>query len=156
MGRMAERYSMSGKPKKRKADLETSINISEDVLVRLVEKTMARILRDFVTPTPATSLREGVQTLRNEINENINKVQIQLTHFVNTAMAKVQVEADRRADAMAKAQAEADRRADAMFQKLAQMLETALRNDKDRATPFVRADVTQGSARQPHAVQGRQ
>jgi hypothetical protein len=142
MGRMAERYSMSGKPKKRKADLETSINISEDVLVRLVEKTMARILRDFVTPTPATSFREGVQTLRNEINENINKVQIQLTHFVNTAMAKVQVEADRRADAM--------------FQKLAQMLETALRNDKDRATPFVRADVTQGSARQPHAVQGRQ
>jgi membrane protein involved in colicin uptake len=68
-------------------------------------------------------------------------VQIQLTQFVNTAMAKVQAEADRRVDAMAKAQAEADRRADAMFQKLAQMLEMALRNDKDRATPFVRADV---------------
>jgi hypothetical protein len=117
---------------------------------------MARILRDFVTPTPATGSREGVQTLRNEINENINKVQIQLTQFVNTAMAKVQAEADRRADAMAKAQAEADRRADAMLQKLAQMLETAPRNDKDRATPFVRSDVTQGSARQAHAVQGRQ
>jgi hypothetical protein len=51
---------MSGKPKKRKADSETSINISEDVLMRLVEKTIARILRDFVTPVPATSSREGV------------------------------------------------------------------------------------------------
>jgi hypothetical protein len=54
----------------------------------------------------------------------------------------VQAEADRRADAIAKAQAEADRRADVTFQKLAQMLETALRNDKDRATTFIRANVT--------------
>jgi hypothetical protein len=67
-----------------------------------------------------------VQTLRNEINENINKVQIQLTQFVNTAIVKVQ--------------AEADRRADAMLQKLAQILETALRNDKRRLLGRARCD----------------
>jgi hypothetical protein len=86
---------------------------------------MARILRGFVASTPTTCSQEGVQALRTEMNDNINMVQMQLMQLVNTAMAKVQPEADRRADAMARAPAEADRRADAMLQKLVQMLKSA-------------------------------
>ena len=75
MGRVAERYSVSGKPEKAKVDPAKSISISKDGLVRLVEQTMARILRGFVAPTPTTGSREGVQALRTEMNDNINKVQ---------------------------------------------------------------------------------
>jgi hypothetical protein len=101
---------------------------------------MARILRGFVAPTPTTGSREGVQALRTGMKDNINKVQMQLMQLVNTAMATVQ--------------AEADRRADAMFQKLAHMLETAPRNDKTRTLPHLGADVTPGSARQSHDGRG--
>jgi hypothetical protein len=101
---------------------------------------MARILRGFVAPMPTTGSREGVQALRTEMNDNINKLQIGLMQLVNTAMATVQ--------------AEADRRADAMFRKLVQMLETAPRNDKTRILPYLGADVTPGSARQSRDGRG--
>jgi hypothetical protein len=101
---------------------------------------VARILRGFVAPMPTTGSREGVQALWTEMNDNINKLQIGLMQLVNTAMATVQ--------------AEADRRADAMFQKLAQMLETAPRNDKTRILLYLGADVTPGSARQSHNGRG--
>jgi hypothetical protein len=117
---------------------------------------MARILRGFVAPTPATGSQEGVQALQTEINDNVNKMQMQMEQLVNTEMAKVQAKADRRADAMAKAQAEADWRADAMFQKLAQMLETVLSNENNRVLPYLGADATPGSARQGHDGQGGQ
>jgi len=71
-------------------------------------------------------------------------------------MAKVQAEADRRADTMAKAQAEADQRADAMLQKLVQMLNSAPKKDNDRTIPSSRADVAPGRAAQISSRQGQQ
>ena len=76
MGRVAERYSVSGKPAKAKVDPATSISISEDGLVRLVEQTMARILRGFVAPTLTTGSEEGVQALRTGTEMGTIKCQI--------------------------------------------------------------------------------
>jgi hypothetical protein len=75
---------------------------------------------------PTTGSREGVQALWTEMNDNINKLQIGLMQLVNTAMATV----------------------------LAQMLETAPRNDKTRILLYLGADVTPGSARQSHDGRG--
>jgi hypothetical protein len=129
-------------PKKRKVDPATSINISGEGLVRLVEETMARILRGFVAPTSTTGSQEGVQALQTEMKDNINKVQTQLMQLVNTAMAKVQ--------------AEVDRRADVTLQKLVQMLNSAPKKDNDRAIPPSRADVALGRAAQISSRQGQQ
>jgi hypothetical protein len=90
------------------------------------------------------------------MNDNINKVQTQLMQLVNTAVAKVQAESDRRAEAMAKAQAEADQRADTTLQKLVQMLNSAPKKDNDRAIPSSRADVASGRAAQISRRQGQQ
>jgi hypothetical protein len=80
--------------KKRKADLDGAIKIPEDTPLQVVQHAVANALQGFAAPTAAGGLLE----------DSISKVQMQLTQLVtqtmNNVMVKMQVEADRRADAM--------------------------------------------------------
>jgi hypothetical protein len=71
-----------------------------------------------------------VQVLRDEMDANVSKMRIELTQPVNTTIERVQVEAERRADAM--------------LQKLTQMLQIAPKNHIDKAAPVVDTGVASG------------
>jgi hypothetical protein len=87
-------------PKKRKADQANIIRISEDGLVRLMGSTTTKIPRDFVALAPALSSGKDVQGLRDGVEGNISQVRIELTQLVNTMMAIMQAEVERRAEVM--------------------------------------------------------
>ena len=55
-----------------------------------------------VAPSINAGSMEDVRSLRNEMTDSINKLQIQLTQLVKIAMAQMQAEADCRAEAMLK------------------------------------------------------
>lgn len=80
------------------------------------------------------------------MEDSISNVQLQLTQLFTQIMN----------NATAKMQAEADRRADAMLQKLVQMLNSTPRKDKDKAISSSRAEVPPGRAAQTSGRQGHQ
>lgn len=53
-----------------------------------------------IASTAHVMSEEIVQSLRNEMREDIDRVQTQLTEVLNAAIAKMQTESDRRAEAM--------------------------------------------------------
>jgi hypothetical protein len=127
--------------KKRKVDQANIVRISEDGLVQLVEDTMTRILRDLVALKPTTGSIGEAQALRGEVEANISKVKIELTHLINTTMERMQ--------------AEAERRAEAMLQKLTQMLRLAPRNHVDRVAPVIDTKVASGRSTRVSGSQGQ-
>ena len=104
-------------PKKRKANLNKSISIPEDALVHAIETALAKTLQGSSAPNLSTGSPEDVRSLRSEIKESISKVQTQLTQLVNAVAAKLQ--------------AEADRRAEEMLRKLMRMLKSAPRDENE-------------------------
>jgi hypothetical protein len=115
-------------PKKRKANKDIETSTPEQALTRTIEDAVAKALRDFTAPSTATKSVDDVQSLRDEMKESINRVHTQLTQLVSTIMARVQ--------------AEADNRADAMLQKLVYMLNNASRKGDSGLAPSLRAQGT--------------
>jgi hypothetical protein len=62
--------------------------------------TTTKIPRDFVALAPALSSGKDVQGLRDGVEGNISQVRIELTQLVNTMMAIMQAEVERRAEVM--------------------------------------------------------
>jgi hypothetical protein len=91
-------------------------------------------MRRSTEPTASGSSLQDLQSLRSEMNDNINKIHIQLTQLVNTAMIKMQ--------------AEANKPAVEVLQKLEQMHSGAPMQDKGGAVPSFRGESTPGSATQ--------
>ena len=133
-------------PKKRKADSDAAIRTPDQTLVQVIEHAVAKALRGFNAPIVAGGSLEDVQSLRREMEDSISNVQVQLTQLFTQIMN----------NATAKMQAEADRRADAMLQKLVQMLNSTPRKDKDKAISSSRAEVPPGRAAQTSGRQGHQ
>lgn len=134
-------------PKKRKADSIAAIDIQEDLLAQTMERSVAKALQAFLASGLATGSLGDVQSLRSEMRESTDRVQAQVTRFVNEAMAKMQ--------------AEADRRLDAIVQKLTQTLNSTPRQLRDQTsrsfTTGVQLDATtqnlgRQSGRQPARV----
>lgn len=80
--------------------------------------------------TTAAGLLDQVQFLRGAIKVEMSKVQMQLVQLMNTAMAKMQ--------------AEADRRLEATLQTIMKMLQKESRQDNVGAVPLSRTDVPSG------------
>lgn len=129
-------------PKKRKTDWQKSISVPEDALVQAIETALRKTWRDFSAASHATGTPDDVRSLRSEMKESIEKVQVQLTQLVGTAMAKMQVEADRRADAM--------------LRKLVQMIKMAPKHESDSPPPCSKSDATQAGTMQPSVSQDQQ
>ena len=113
-------------PKKRKVDQATNLDTHQETLVRLLEDTMARMLRASAASFPAAASLDHAQIIHNEVRNYISEVKIELTQLVNTMMEKMQ--------------AEANRRADAMLQTLVQMLKNAPATGDNKAASFVEPD----------------
>jgi hypothetical protein len=81
------------------------------------------------------------QALRGEVEANISKVKIELTQLINTTIERMQVEAERRAEAM--------------LQKLMQMLRLAPRNHINRVAPVIDTEVASGRSKRVSGSQGQ-
>jgi hypothetical protein len=110
------------------------------VLTQAFEKFVANgRLRGFAEPTLAAGSLGQMQFLRGEIRLEMSKIKMQITQLLNTAMANMQAEADRRVE-------------DAL-QRIMEMLEKGPKQNEERTVPSARTD-----ARTEHATQdiGRQ
>jgi hypothetical protein len=121
-------------PKKRKTDTNSAINVPDEALLQAVEYVVAKAMRRFTEPTASGGSLQDLQSLRSEMNDNINKVHMQLTQLVNTAMMKMQ--------------AEVNKRAVEVLPKLEQMHSGTPMQDKGGAVPSFRGNSTPGSATQ--------
>jgi hypothetical protein len=129
-------------PKKRKVDQETNIRIHENALVKLLEDTMARMLRTSAAPMPVAASVDHAEAMRSEVRDNIKEMKAEVMQLVNTMMETMQ--------------AEADRRADAMLQTVMQMLKNAPATQNSKAAPVVETDVTSGHRTRTAASQAQQ
>lgn len=66
-------------PKKRKAAKDIETSTPEEALIYTIENIVVKALRDFNTPSTATKSLDDMQSLRDEMKESINRVQLQLT-----------------------------------------------------------------------------
>lgn len=129
-------------PKKRKVDQETNTRIHENALVKLLEDTMARMLRTSAAPMPVAASVDHAEAMRSEVRDNIKEMKAEVMQLVNTMMETMQ--------------AEADRRADAMLQTVMQMLKNAPATQNSKAAPVVETDVTSGHRTRTAASQAQQ
>lgn len=88
-------------PKKRRTDegFDASI-IDGSTLLHAMQDMIAEALSGVDSAGAVAKCSHDVQVLRAEMEKKFQKVELSLTQLVTTAMASIQAEADRRADAM--------------------------------------------------------
>ena len=86
--------------KKRRTDVGFDASIDAGTLLHAMQDMIAEALSGLNGPRAVAECSHDVQVIRAEMEKELQKVELNLTQLVTTAIASIQAEADRRADAM--------------------------------------------------------
>lgn len=129
------------------AEAETRTDLLLERLVQQVHNTFKPADKGATTTATAHAMPgEAMQSLRSEMKENLARAQAQLTELLNAAMAKMQAESDRRADAML----------ERLVQKFQEASEQANKSAAAAATAHAKPGLATDHGRQPQFTQNAQ
>lgn len=86
--------------KKRRTDVGFGASIDAGTLLHAMQDMIAEALSGLNGPRAVAECSRDVKAIRTEMEKQLQKVELSLTQLVTTAMARIQAEVDRRADAM--------------------------------------------------------
>lgn len=87
-------------PKKRKADNDAILYLSDHEFADALEKIAGKIWTRLNAQKATDASSEKADRLRDEMREGLKEVQMHFSKLFDNAMAKMQAEAGRRAEAM--------------------------------------------------------
>ncbi|KAI7695416.1 hypothetical protein KC353_g17883 [Hortaea werneckii] len=129
------------------AEADTRTNLMLESLLHKVHEASKRAEEGATTAAMGHVVpEEAIESLRNEMTDNIDKAQTHFTQLLNAAMAKMQAESDRRAEAML----------ERMMRKFHEASEQANKSAAAEAATQVRPGISAIHRPQPQPTQSAQ